>query len=96
MYMTMQHVPMNEARRDLKSILDRVKTTHERFAITRHGEVDAVVMSPDDLDSLLETLDVLKDSDLMNDIREARAELARGEGVPLDEVLREMNERSNP
>lgn len=80
---------MRAAKAELSALLDRVQATHERVTITRNGHAAAVLISPEDLESLEETLDVLSNPETMRDIREARAELDRGEG--LDEArLREL------
>lgn len=84
---------MADMRTNLKDILDRVKGTHERIAVTRHGEVDAILISPDDLYAIEETLEILSDPEEMAAIRQAKAELDRGEGIPLDVVLREEEQR---
>jgi prevent-host-death family protein len=88
----MDTVPLRAAKDTLSALLDRVEGTHERVTITRNGHPVAVLISPEDLDALEETLDVLSDADLMAEIRAARDELARGEA--LDETqLRELVQR---
>lgn len=52
---------------------------HERVVITRNGREVAVILSPDDLAQLEETLSVLSDPEALQDIREADAAYARGD-----------------
>ena len=52
-------VTMADLQANLKDLLDQVKSTHERYVITRHGEPDAVLMSVEDLEALEETLEIL-------------------------------------
>lgn len=40
-------------------------------------------MSPEDLESLEETLDIVRDEDLMESLRLSRNEAGRGERLPL-------------
>jgi PHD/YefM family antitoxin component YafN of YafNO toxin-antitoxin module len=40
-------------------------------------------MSPDDLESLEETLDIVRDDELMKSLRRSRREADRGERLPL-------------
>ncbi|SFT68018.1 prevent-host-death family protein [Geodermatophilus amargosae] len=54
---------------------------HERVVITRNGRAAAVLISPDDLDALEETLPVLTDAEALTDIREAGAAYARGDAT---------------
>jgi antitoxin YefM len=60
-------------------VIDRVEHQHERVVITRNGRAAAVLISPDDLDALEETLPVLTDAEALTDIREADAAYARGD-----------------
>ncbi len=88
LYMTT--IPLAEARAQLSQLVDEVVRTHERVEITRNGRRAAVLLSADDYDSLLETLDVLGDPELMAAIREGEEELARGEVYTSDEVAADL------
>jgi antitoxin YefM len=65
----------------LSEVIDRVEQHHERVTITRNGRDAAVLISPEDLAQLEETLSVLSDSEALADIREADAAYARGDVV---------------
>ena len=71
-------------------IVDLVATRQERVVVTRHGKPAAVLISPDDLESLEETLEIMSDPQLMAKIREGESALARGEGVPWEQVRAEL------
>ncbi|WP_063920408.1 type II toxin-antitoxin system Phd/YefM family antitoxin [Nocardia violaceofusca] len=68
-------VALTEARENLKDIIDEVVETGTEFTITRHGKPLAVVLSYEEYESLLETLNILSDDDAMDAIAEAEAEL---------------------
>ena len=72
----------------LSAIVGSVHDTHERVVITRNGEPAAVLVSPDDLAALEETLDVLSDKALMAQLAHARAEIDAGETVELPALHR--------
>ena len=61
-----------------------------RVIITRNGHDAAVVISPDDLAQLEETLSVLSDPEALADIREADAAYARGDVVRGVEAVRRL------
>jgi prevent-host-death family protein len=61
--------------------VDRVDREHERVVVTRNGRPAAVLISPDDLDSLEETLELLSDSDAVRDLVIAEAAVASGDVV---------------
>lgn len=70
---------LRTVRDHLSEMVDRVEYHHERLVVTRNGRPAAVLISPDDLAQLEETINVLGDSDALADIREADAAYARGE-----------------
>ncbi|MCY3561079.1 MAG: type II toxin-antitoxin system Phd/YefM family antitoxin [bacterium] len=61
--------------------VERVHSHHERVVVTRNGSPAAVLMSPDDLEALEETLAILSDSDAVRDLAEAEREVAAGDVV---------------
>ncbi|MDZ4168335.1 MAG: type II toxin-antitoxin system Phd/YefM family antitoxin [Coriobacteriia bacterium] len=63
----------------LSEIVDLVESQQQRVIITRHGKPAAIIMSPDDLESLEETLDILSTPGALEEIRAADAEIDRGE-----------------
>ncbi len=77
----MEIVPLSDVRSTLSSVVERVEATHERVTITRNGRPAAVLINPEDLEALEETLDVLSDPVTMERLREGEAALAAGEVV---------------
>lgn len=65
----------------LSAFVDSVHDTHERVTITRNGEPAAVLISPDDLASLEETIAILSDPATMAGIREGQAAVQAGDVV---------------
>lgn len=89
----MKELPLADARNRLSELVADVEETHERVTITKHGHPAAVLLSPDDLAVLEETLDVLADPEALADIREAETEASRGEYSTAEQVLRLLEER---
>jgi antitoxin YefM len=75
---------LSEARERLSEIIDEVASTGGEFLITKHGRPTAVLLSNDEYESLIETLNLLSDDDAMSAIREAEADLAAGDLINLD------------
>ena len=65
--------PLRSVRDHLSEVVERVEKQHERVTITRNGRAAAVMISPEDLAELEETLSVLADPEALADIREADA-----------------------
>jgi prevent-host-death family protein len=66
--MSLTTLPVAEARDHLSRLVDEAQTYRERFQISRKGRPAAVLMSQDDYDSLIETLEILANPGLMADI----------------------------
>jgi antitoxin YefM len=79
-------LPLAEIKARLSEIVDRVQGQHERIVLTRNGRPAAVLISPDDLEALEETLELLADSDALREIEQGRQEIARGESVTAEEL----------
>lgn len=60
-------------------VIDEVASTHERVTVTKNGSPVAVILAVEDYEALMETLEVLSDPRARADIRQAEAEIARGE-----------------
>ncbi|MHB8512470.1 MAG: type II toxin-antitoxin system Phd/YefM family antitoxin [Actinomycetota bacterium] len=81
-------LPLAEIKAHLSEVVDRVETHHSRITLTRKGKPAAVLISPDDLAALEETLDILSDPKAVADIRKARGEIARGKGISAEQLKR--------
>ena len=89
--MASETISLTELRLRLLDLIDRVHEHRDRFLITRSGRAQAVLVSSEDLEGLLETLDVLADQELVRQLVEADRELAAGGGHSLEEVRRAMS-----
>jgi prevent-host-death family protein len=83
-------VPFTDARAHLTELLDEIEEIHEHVVITRNGRPAAVVMSQDEYESLIETLEVLSDPELMAALAESDEDIAAGRVRPWEEVKREL------
>ncbi len=73
--------PLRVVRARFSEFIERVHNHHERVVVTRNGSPAAVLMSPDDLESLEETLVILGDSDALRELAEAHRAYAAGDVV---------------
>lgn len=79
-------LPLAEIKKRLSEIIDGVEDRQDRVVLTRHGRPAAVIISPDELESLEETLDLLSNPTAMRDIRRGEADIAAGNVVSGDEI----------
>lgn len=76
-----------EAKRRFLELLRTAEQRGEEVIITRHGEPKAVILSHDEYERLLETLEILSDRELLKKIRRGIAEASTGQTVSLDEAI---------
>jgi len=65
----MKTLSLSEAKMKLSSLVERVVTTDEEIVITKNGSPAAVLISPDEFESLKETVAVRSDLSLMSEIK---------------------------
>lgn len=86
----MTTLSLADARANLSKLVESAVSTHERFEVTRNGARAAVLLSADDYDSLLETVDVLSRADDIAAVRLGLAELEAGDVSSVDDVRAAM------
>ncbi|MFZ2114147.1 MAG: type II toxin-antitoxin system Phd/YefM family antitoxin [Solirubrobacteraceae bacterium] len=89
-------LPLSSVKAHLSEIVDRVEGQHDRVVVTRNGTPAAVLVSPEDLESLEETLAIMSDPALLAQIGESRQAITDGEpGATLAELRAEHERRRN-
>ena len=83
-------IPLTELRPKLPKIMDRLSKYFDRCIITRHGKPEAVMLSEEDYESLLETLDILSNQKLVKDIKKAKEELRKGKGISWEKAKQKL------
>lgn len=76
-------LPFSEVKARLSALAERVQRQHDRIVVTRHGRPAFVLVNPDDLEALEETVEILRDEELLASLRRSRKEAAAGTTVPL-------------
>ena len=79
-------LPLASVKAHLSEIVDQVEAEHDRVVLTRNGRAAAIIMSPDDLETLEETLDLLSSPNALEEIRAAREELEDGDYLSAAEL----------
>jgi len=75
-------VELEEARERLSDLVDRVEHQHTRVTVIRDGRPVVVLINPDDLAELEETLDVLLDPRALADLSEGDHAHLAGKALP--------------
>ena len=87
--MTTQTLPISEARANLPQIVKAADEKFQRTVITTNGRPVAVVVSYEEYLAWEETLEILSDAETMEEWREARAAIARGETFSFEDLFGE-------
>lgn len=81
---------LRDVRDHFSDVIDRVQREHERVTVTRNGKAAAVILSPEDLAELEETLSVLSDPAALADIRAADLAYQEGDVVRGADAVRDL------
>ena len=79
-------LPLATVKARFSELVDRVVREQDRVVVTRNGRAVAVLISPDDLEGLEETLAIMSDPELMAQIRQGNEDIARGDVVSYEEL----------
>ncbi len=79
-------LPLASVKAKFSEMVDRVEHTRDRIIITRNGRPVAVLISPKELESLEDTLELLSDPDAIRQLDESRHAYAAGDFITGDEL----------
>ena len=82
-----KNISTRKLRENLAGVIKDVKSSFDRYIISRRGEPEAVLMSVDDYEGWLETIEIMSDKKLMNDIRLAEKDIKEGKFYTFEEVF---------
>jgi prevent-host-death family protein len=82
-------VGTDDLRKNLTSILDNLSEKGGEIILTQHGKPQAILLN---LEAYLELQEQLADSDpkLIKEINDAIADVEAGNGIPADEVFKQL------
>ncbi|MBI4397736.1 MAG: type II toxin-antitoxin system Phd/YefM family antitoxin [Candidatus Omnitrophica bacterium] len=80
-------MPVTKVRRNLLELVKNAKNMGQEIIVTTDGEPAAIIIGYKEWESLMETLDVMSDPNLMRQIRESAEYFKRGgKGIPMEEI----------
>ena len=71
-------VSLKELRPELPRVIARIDGRLDRYVVTKRGKPVVVMLSIEDYESLMETLDILADPEAMASIRKGEADIRKG------------------
>lgn len=79
-------VSISDARNNLPRLVDKVNKSMERVTITVHGQPAATLISNEELESILETAEILAIPGALQSIKKSRKDFKAGRFIPLSEL----------
>lgn len=79
-----------EARKNLYNVVENVHRHGKKYAFTHQGQTAAYVISPEEMESLLETIAIQSDPVAMRKIREGEEAMKRGEYISWEKLKKEL------
>ncbi len=80
-------VSVTEAKNKLLDLIRSLKSSQEIVAITRDGVPSAVLLSMDQFEGFMETIEILSDQKTMRALRRAMKQAKAGKWVPHETVF---------
>lgn len=88
--MSIATISVRQLRPRLAKVLKDIGERFDRYIITKRGSPEAVIMSIDDYESILETMDIESDRALMRRLSRAEKEKRAGKGRSLDKIKKDL------
>ncbi|MCX8023449.1 MAG: type II toxin-antitoxin system Phd/YefM family antitoxin [Syntrophorhabdaceae bacterium] len=79
-------IPLAEAKKNLSAIIDAVENRYDRFTVTKKGISRAVILSVEEYEGLMETLDILSNKEERDALRQAKKEVKNRDTLSLSKA----------
>lgn len=79
-------ISLKELRPELPEVIKGIDNKLNRYIITKRGRPVAIMMSPEDYEGLLETIEILSDKETAGRIKKAKEELKKGKTISIENL----------
>jgi antitoxin YefM len=83
------YIPVTKAKATLLDLIRKIEDSNDAIAITKNGIPEAILMSMNKFNGLMETLEILSDEKAMKSIKKSIKEARKGMWVDFDKVFGE-------
>lgn len=87
----LKDIPITEARHELTSLPERLAEEPGAVAVTRRGKPVLAIMPWDLYESIMETLEIMGDEDLMAALRQGIKEIKEGKTIPWEQARQQLS-----
>ncbi|MBI4711105.1 MAG: type II toxin-antitoxin system Phd/YefM family antitoxin [Candidatus Omnitrophica bacterium] len=85
-----QTITLKELRPELPKVVDAIDAKMDRYVVTRHGKPVIVMLSIEDYEALMETLDILADPEARKGIKQGVKDAGQGRTRSWQEIKRSL------
>lgn len=83
-------ITLKELRPDLPKVVENIDEKWERYIVTKHGKPSIVMLSVEDYESLMETLDILADPRAVKNLKRGEEDLRKGRTRDWQEIKKRL------
>jgi len=83
-------ITLKKLRPELPAVIKGIDTKLDRYIITKRGKPVAVMMSVDDYEGFLETMEILGDKDAVKRIKKSQADIRAGKTISLEALRKRI------
>ncbi|MFH2204548.1 MAG: type II toxin-antitoxin system Phd/YefM family antitoxin [Elusimicrobiota bacterium] len=83
-------ITLKALRPGLPKVADAIESKLDRYIVTRRGEPVMMLISPEDYEGLLETIEILSDKASVKRIRKSQKEARTGKTISLEALRRKL------
>jgi len=89
-------IPITEGRKKLFKIAEEIQKPDTYYTFTIDGKPQVVLMSKDEFDSIMETMEILSDPEIMKDLKKADEDFKKGRYSSWEEVRKKLGFKEEP
>lgn len=89
-------ITITQARHDLFKIAENVQKPNNFYTLSVEGEPKVVMLSFDEFDSMVETIEILSDPAIMANIKIAEEEYKKGDYISWETMKKELRVTDRP
>lgn len=82
---------ITNARKNIFELAEKVQKPGIHYTLTENGCPKVVIMSAEEFDSIMETMEIMSDPKAMADIKKAEEEYKKGEYITWEEMKKELH-----
>jgi prevent-host-death family protein len=83
-------ISLKQLRPNLPKTIKDINMKLDRYIVSKRGKPVAVMMSIDDYEGLLETIEILHDKNLVKRLKKAKREIQEGKTISLEELRQKL------